>query len=57
MIIRYEEDLANIMPVTTELPMAPMVATARPVPAQYFLLLAIFCVIVPAQVVNNPKYL
>ena len=53
----YEKDLANIMPVTTELPMAPMVATARPVPAQYFLLLAIFCVIVPAQVVNNPKYL
>lgn len=33
-IIKCQEDLANIMPVTTELPIAPMVATASPVPAQ-----------------------
>ena len=27
-----QQDLANIIPVTTELPIAPMVATASPVP-------------------------
>ena len=53
MIIRYQEDLANIMPVTTELPMAPMVATARPVPVQVFIVFFIGPCTSGEQLVNQ----